>query len=249
LSLANPFLSSVAEEDREVVSKYIKEWDSGVTKKFQEYSDKLKGYQSLGEIEQLQNASQFVKDLQSDPVGFFVSMRDYLVDNADQFDIENVQETLGVLQKMSEQQEDFNGGTPPEFEGLPPQFVDMFSKLQDTVGELSTNYNQTKSQIQEQEQMAMLDSVLTKMHTEHGDFDDTYVLTQIASGKSPEDAYASYQQLTESIINSHRKNPPPPIIGGPGGTPLDQVDPTKLTDAKSRKELGAAILARAASQQ
>ena len=48
LSLSSPFLNEVAPDHRSIVAPYIKKWDAGVTKKFQEYSSKLKPYESLG---------------------------------------------------------------------------------------------------------------------------------------------------------------------------------------------------------
>jgi hypothetical protein len=115
--------------------------------------------------------------------------------------------------------------------------------------ELNNNYQGMQERLdafegsqKEQEQMKMLDSVLDDMHNTHGDFEDRWVLLEIANGASPEEAINSWTQLQQSIVDSRQSTPAPVLMGGPGGTPLDQVDRTKLRDPKTRKEFGAELL-------
>lgn len=240
----NQFLNGVDEADREIVGKYIKDWDAGVTKKFQSYAEKLKAYEELGDPSSLTNAQSIFNDIQNDPVAFYNNYRDYMLENAEalqqQYGIEDINQALGVVQQMEQENENPDG--LPEFEGLPPQFVDQFKSMQDTIEKLGANFEQTTAQQQEKDHLAMLDNTLETLHNDHGDFDDTYVLTQIANGNTPDQAIKAYQDLTQSIIDSHANKPAPDLLNGPAGTPLDQVDKTKLNDAKTRKEIGAQLL-------
>ena len=240
----NQFLTNVPDEDKPVLQKYIKEWDGNVTRKFQEYADKNRQYEELGDVSELTNAYQVLNDLRSDPVGFFEYFRDYLTENheaiSETYGVEDLAQRLGISMDEMNQQPPQNAG----MEGIPQPVAEMIGQLQNELREARDEVNNLSTSQKEREQMAMLDSTLEKLHTDHGDFDDTFVLTQIAGGKTPEQAIEAYSNLKQSIIDSHSKTPPPNLLTGPSGTPLDQVDVTKLKDAKTRKSLGAALLER-----
>jgi hypothetical protein len=69
-SLANPFLAKIPEADRAIVGKYIKDWDAGVTRRFQDIhsqyalmqmvnEDPQRVYDLLGQsLEQMQGGAQ-----------------------------------------------------------------------------------------------------------------------------------------------------------------------------------------------
>lgn len=240
---ANGFLKDVDESDREIVSKYIKQWDGGVTRKFQEYSGKLKGYEELGDLDTLVNAQGLVQDIQNDPVQFFNYFRDYLLENAqaiqEQYGIDDLQKALGMAQQMSNNELDDSG--LPEYDGIPKEFVQQFQEMQSKLESFGSEYEQMKASQQEREQMEMLDNVLSDLHNEHGDFDDRVVLSLIASGLAPEEAIQEWNGIRESIVSSQGSNAPV-LLNGPAATPLDQVDMDKLKDPAARKQIGAALL-------
>ena len=235
--LGNQFLTNVPDEDKPILEKYIKEWDGNVTRKFQEYSDKVKQYEDLGDLSDLTNAYQVLNDLRTDPVGFYEYFRSYLVENQESivetYGVEDLAARLGVQMENNEGGDSINSS--PEAEKI--------SALENTITGLEDKLNKFEGDRKEQEQSAMLDSVLEKMHTEHGDFDDVFVLSHIAGGKTPEEAVQAFQNIKQSIIDSHSENPPD-ILTGPAGTPLDQVDLAKLKNPADRKKIGAAILER-----
>ena len=65
--LASPFLAKIPPQDSAVVARYIKDWDAGVTKKFQEYSGKLKPYQQYGTPEEIQKYYNLANNLRTNP--------------------------------------------------------------------------------------------------------------------------------------------------------------------------------------
>ena len=244
------FLSdNVPEEHRAIVEQYIKPWDGNVTKKFQELQGKVKTYEELGDPQYLTNARNVLQEIQESPVDFYNYFRDYLLENAqtiqEVYGIEDINQALGIAMDQMENGGMENGmdpGSLPEFEGVRQQFVEKFQTLEKQLEEVSSKTSNFEQSQREQEQMAILDSTLEKMHTEHGDFDEEFVLTKIASGRTPDQAIQEYQKLIQSVIDSQSK--PPTLMNGPSGTPLDQVDKTKLRDPKFRKALGAEYLTR-----
>ena len=143
---------------------------------------------------------------------------------------------------MDQMENEMDPGTLPEFEGVPQEFVQKYQATEKQLSELSQKFDSLEGNISQQEQMKILDSTLENMHNEHGDFDEEFILTKIASGRTPDQAIQEYQKLIQSVIDSQSK--PPTLMNGPSGTPLDQVDKTKLRDPKFRKALGAEYLTR-----
>ncbi len=123
-----------------------------------------------------------------------------------------------------------------------PDWEAKYNELSHKFEGMDEKFSSFQSQQEELEQNQMLDSVMDDLHNRHGDFNEQWILVQIANGSSPDEAVESWNDLQQSIVDSRTSNPPPPLMGGPGGTPLDQVDKTKLRDPNARKAYGAALL-------
>lgn len=227
-SLANPFLQGVDEADRAVVEKYIKDWDANVTRKFQEIHENYRPYKDLGaEPEVLGNAMQLFMALNNDPA-----------------------ETLRLLQEgykdyMADFDDPLEGGTHqtlPEYEGLPPAAADEIKMLREKVSKFDSFMQESMTEKQQQAEMAQLDKVLKDMHNKHGDFDEDYVLVQLANGHSPEDAIKKYNAFVDKVVGSQSKKPAPRLPSG-GSLPNGQVDASKIKNPKDRKALVQQILA------
>jgi len=219
----NQYLANIPDEHRSIVGKYVGEWDKGVTQKFQDYSGRLKGYEELGDVGTLASARQIYEALDEDPRGFLTQLQEYLDENMPE-------DTVSDDLEFEEEEYD------------PEDWKQRYEELQHQHATLEERFEGFESSQQEAEQMKMLDSVLEDMHNTHGDFNDRWILLEIANGASPEEAIESWNGLQQNIVDSRKSNPPPPLMGGPGGTPLDQVDRSALRDPKTRKEFGAALL-------
>src|SRR5690606_31494819 len=123
--------------------KYIKDWDANVTQKFQEYSEKLKPWESLGvEYDSARAAVQAMMFAEQDPVTFHQLLTEQLKE-------------LELLPGENPVGTETQGSPLPEFEGLNEGFVNRFTKLEENlnkVGEFMDNYNKENTR-KSQEQM------------------------------------------------------------------------------------------------
>jgi len=229
---ANQYLKDIPDEHRSIVEQYVGTWDKNVTQKFQDYSGRLKGYEALGDVESLASAQQLWDMLNDNPVGFLEQLQQY---------------TNEIYQPeengMGTYDDDEEGAYAlPEFDGDGDALLQQYQDLQERYSSLEERLNGFESSQQEKDEMKMLDSVLDDLHNTHGDFNEQWVLLQIANGADPSEAVQSWTELTQGIIDSRKSNPPPVLLGGPGGTPLDQVDKSALRDPATRKEYGTELL-------
>src|SRR5436853_6595143 len=96
--------------------------------------------------------------------------------------------------------------------------------------------------MQEQNQK-VLDDTLAQLHTQHGDFDDTYVLSQIAyRGLRPEQAIQEFKDNIVSKYGQPQQQTPAPAVMPPGGglpaTPINAAE----WDDQATKALVASLL-------
>lgn len=228
-SLLNPFLKEIPEADRNVVAPYISKWDSGVTKKFQEIHDSYKPYKELGmEPDKLAQAVELYRILDQEPERVY----------------EILKEMLEVSNDNSQEPVIETGEPPviPEFEGIPPQFIDKFSKMEAALEQLSGYFTQQQQREIEQQEAAELDTLLERMHTKHGEFDDEFVIAKLAAGLDPQAAIDAYTSFVEKLT-APKNRPAPSLLGGAGGVPTGQVNPKDMSPAETRDFIARALAA------
>ena len=221
---AKSILSGIPEVDRTTVGKYIKDWDGNVTKKFQEIHQQYEPYKQLGDIEDVQTAMYYRSMMQNDPVEFVKQVTDAMREAG---------MSLDDLNFNGEEEVDEPVGT-----GLPREYVQRMDNLEKMLGTMAEQFQGYTSTQEQERQIQMLDNKLSEMHSQHGDFDDDWVLLQIERGKDPDEAV----QMYEKKFGSPSRKPAPTLLSANGAVRQDQVVPSKLTP-EQRKQYAAQIMA------
>jgi hypothetical protein len=223
--LSSPFLKNVAEANRPIIAKYLKDIQGGVTKRFQSIHDQYAPFKGL-DPEETQLAMQFFSLANEDP--------------------EKVIEAL--LQAVPDLQPKYRGGSPvPPVgnedgfnnpwadDGVPDAFAKEHLQLREIVGALAEQFMGSQTASQEAAEDAELDSVLNDLHENFGDFNEELVLLKIANGMEPASAVQAWQGEMQQFIDN-RRSPriPPPVSGGNGSIASGGVDPSKLGDAERK---------------
>lgn len=219
-SASSPFLKNIPDQDKAIVQKYIKDWDSQVTKRFQGIHDEYKPYKDLGDIESIQRNMEIVQLLQADPKLFYTNLAKFIdqIEGNDEVEIDDTEEVEPVVPKQVEK-------TDPRDSEL----ADLRNQVQQLTGAF-TNDIQSRN---DQRELAQLDRTLENLHTKHGDFDDDWVLVQVSRGVPIENAIKSWNDMLGQRVDSFRKATPPRIMPGAGNTAGSQVDPSRL-DKKTK---------------
>ena len=228
-SLAGDFLKGIPDNERAIVEKYVKDWDAGVTKKFQSIHEQYQPYKELGEPDSIKQAIQLQQLIDSDP--------EYVYNM--------------LAQEFGQSPGGPSGGStetpslPPELEGLPPQFVEQWQTQQTMMENLAQLVLAGRQETTEREEDAALENEMGRLKKQYGDFDEEYVLAKMWNGTSGDDAVKSYQNLTQNIINGQSKpKPQPPGLFGGGVIPTDTTDVSKLS-GKDTRNLVAELLSQA----
>lgn len=212
---AQGILSKIPEEDRTVVGKYIKEWDGGVTQHLQKIHSEYEPYKELGDIDDLKTAMAYISMLQNDPATFIKTVTDAM--------------------KEAGMSLNDNGEVEEEFEdtlvGMPKEYQKRLDSMEEMLGNMYEQFQGYTTTQEQDKQIAMLDKVMSDLHSEHGEFDDDWVLLQIERGKEPKEAVEMY----EKKFGSPQGKPPPTLLSANGAVRQDQVDPSKLSNEDKKK--------------
>jgi len=224
-SLSSDFLNNVPDSDRAVVSRYIKDWDAGVTKKFQEIHGQYEPYKQLGDVEKLRQAVE-VYDL---------------LDNSPEIIYETLKQHFGEVQPqvpVSPQTPPVQPTQPnPQIQqALEPFLTPLQQKLEQQQG-LMEKMAQVILQGTQREQEAAedraLDQYLSELEQRHGKFDQRAILMGLYEGKDGDQAVKEWQDSIAQYSQPQQRNSvPPPLMGGT--TPSDTVDIGSMSDKDIR---------------
>jgi len=210
--LASPFLKNVREGDRPIVQQYIKDWDRGVQQRFQAIHDQYKPYKELGaEPEDIDRALRLAELINEDPKFVY----DHLAN---------------IVGQSQPQQQPGQFENPWADEGVPDALAQRFMQQEQILTVLAERMLGQENTSQEQQEAAELDSYMQQLSAKYGDFNEDFVLTQLAKGLDGDAAVQLWNETVQGAINSRRsQKPPPAVLGGNGSVPQGGVDPRKLS--------------------
>lgn len=221
---AQQFLQDVPEDQRAVVEEHLRKWDAGFTRYAQGMNEQLRQYQSLGDAQQIQQAVQYYNQLLNDPT----SVAELLIQNG--FGPQQAMQMAQQAQQQQPQQQqpDYLQQMPEpirqKFESV-DRLNQQYSQMERAMGLIAQKFNEQDQQAQQYEADQQLDQLLGSMKQQFGDFDETYILTQLANGAGPDQAIKNYQGFIQREVNKRAAPQPPNVISGsslpPVKTPLD----------------------------
>jgi hypothetical protein len=224
-------LGAIPQEYHAQVADKLRDWDAGVSRRFQGIHDQ---YAPLREF------AEYDPDDLKEAVGVYQALNN---------DPQATWEAIGRVYGLSPQQvsqaasisedegEDF------ELDDLPAAIQKKLSQvdihdeaLNAIAGELLARQAKEK----EAQEDAEFEEYMEALHSNYGDFDDDYVIGLIASGVDGEAAVDRFQQIVNNITPRSSRSAPTVMSGG-GGIPSQPVDLNKLSN-RDTQSLVAEIL-------
>lgn len=242
-TLGNSFLTKIPEQDRAIVAKYVKEWDANVTRKFQESAGKLKPYESLGPLDEVQKYVNFGQNFRNNPQArdelFRRMWQGYQQQYGEEFD-SRILELLQLQLEEEMNEQEFDGGQDYD---EPDEFQVFQQNVSSELEELRAFKESYEGERQTAQEMEQLDTVIKAMHNKFGDFNDRFILAQLATGADIPTAIKAWNETVSGISNQQgpKRQPPKTIGTGQGGVPNEQVNTNELR-GKDRRAAVEAML-------
>lgn len=257
--LGSGFLGRVAPEHQAILAPYVSQWDAGVTRRFQELHGQLRPYQELGaDPTQLQAALSLYNMVDENPAEVVRLLQEALGQQGSQqtgqtqpqWGQQGIQP--GQMQPQGsqpgsqfQQPQQGPGAVPPEVAAMQQQVQTMQQMLVALSDQFLSQRQEAQLTQQQQQQDAALEQELSLLQKEFGEFDEAYVLAQMMSGRTGEEAVQMYHQMFQGGTNRRPPVPSvPPVISGGGSVPNTQQTIAKAP-SKDVRNLVANIMAQA----
>jgi hypothetical protein len=212
--LSNGFLARIPEADREVVGRYVNDWNAGVTRRFQDIHQQYEPYKQLGDYETLTQ---------------YKAVYDYLKTNPEQV-YKTLHETFGQ-QAQPETPED-------EYGDLPPQVVEKL-RMMDQQGQLLQALAERvigmNNATQEATEDAELDRYMNWLSSQYGVFDEDYVLAKMQTGM---DGVKAVQEFQQKYGGQQSRQPFTVLSGGGAVGQQGTFNPAKASGQDVRGVVG-----------
>lgn len=238
------YLAKFPEAVRPIAESTFKEWDAGVTKRIQGLHSEFEPYKELVdgyEPDYLSQAAQLMEALEADPARVVAALTQVYGLGGEQGPT-GQQQVQPTAQDGTEEQNPFDSQFKLEEH---PQFKQLQQLTETLAQTLLTERQQREQEAADKE----LDTIITGLRKEHGNFDETYVLNLMAQGVDPADAVKQFQTALTQFASQQNaaSDAAPVVVGSDGGYPSQQADLAKLSD-KDTKNLVAQMLAQASQQ-
>jgi hypothetical protein len=214
-SFVQELLKDAPKEHVSLLEPYIKKFDAGVTRRFQDLNNKFKHYEPLGwDEETTQQMAEVYRVLNEEPERLYEALRDQLeLEEGEQSGESNVGES--------------NQGLP----GVPDEVMQQITQQQQVLEALAQYVLQDHTSKTEAVEDEEFDGYLNLLKEEYGDFDEEYVVGQIANGADGEAAVKQWQAKEQEIIqrlSSATEGLPPAVLSSSGGGAVAQHEPQSL---------------------
>jgi len=171
--LANDFLARVPEADREVVGRYVRDWDAGVTRRFQDIHARYQPYNELGQYQDLAQYKAVFEYLRDNPEAVYKTLHEH----------------FGTPAAPERPEDEWGDLSPAVIQRL--QSMDQQGQLLQALAERVISMG---SQSQEASEDAQLDQYMNWLKSSYGEFDEDYVLAKMSTGMDGAQAVQQFQQ-------------------------------------------------------
>lgn len=237
-------LKDLPDDHKAIVEPYIKRFDAGVQRRFQDLHNQYKPYKDSGwDGDTFAQAQELYRMAQEEPETLLNNLQAYF---ASQGSSSTEGETGGGGTESTTGTPEIPGGIPPEIQTR----LDEQQKIIQAVAQVLLSENEAKAAASDE---ADLQKDLDLLKQEFGDFNEKYVLSQYATRDvTLEDAVKEWQSMIQEEINrasSSTNGLPRRTLSNAGGGAVPQAYQQNLgeIDRKDIKNLVADVMRRASS--
>jgi hypothetical protein len=215
-SFLQDLLKDAPQEHLSIMEPYIKKFDAGVTRRFQDLNSKFKHYEPLGwDEETTQQMAEVHRILTEEPETMLEYLREELEKDGEAQKDESI---------LSESGQAIQGQLPPEFQAQ----WDQSQQILQALAQYVLDDHSAKTTAVEDEEFK---SYMGLLKDEYGNFDEEYVMSMIANGRDGEEAVKQWKAKEQEILalaNQATQNLPPTVLSSAGGGAVAQGEPQRL---------------------
>jgi hypothetical protein len=215
-SFVQEILKGAPQEHVSMMEPYLKKFDAGVTRRFQDLQNQYKPYANLDWDEDTAGQmAEVYRVLNEEPERLYHALREQLeLDEEEQNDEDTGDEE-----------------SAQSFQGISPELQQRFDQQQQVLEALATVVLQGQQEQQHSIEDQEFDGYMDLLKQEFGNFDEKYVTMLIANGEDGEAAVKQYQTMVQELLNQAGQATegfPNALLSSSGGGAVPQQEPQKL---------------------
>lgn len=220
-SFVQEILKGAPQEHVQLMEPYIKKFDAGVTRRFQDLQNQYKPYSNLGwDEDTVSQMAEIYRVINEEPERLYYALRDQL-----------------DLDEEAQNVESAGSESDPGIQGLPPEFMDQFNQQQqalEALAQIVLDNQRAQSEAHEDQEY---ENYLNLLKQEYGDFDENYVHSLIANGMDGEAAVKQWQGMLQAALQQAAQSTdglPPAVLSSAGGGAIPQGQSQNLGQIPSK---------------
>jgi hypothetical protein len=239
---AQGVLKDIPDAERAIVAKYLSKWDAGVTRRFQEVQSTwgpLQQYVDQGvDVSEMETALRLYQLLDEDP-----EAAANIIAQATGLQFGSGPQETPAQQVPNPQQQQPSAA---QIAQLPPEIQQQLQQTQQFQQQFAQWWQTQQQEAAQAQEDAQLESYLSNLKTEKGDFDEKFVLSRMAAGVDGATAVDEWNASLENFAKEKglapaSSAPPAPAVLSGGPAPVGTASVVTASD-QERKALVAQML-------
>lgn len=220
-SFVQEILKGAPPEHVSLMEPYIKKFDAGVTRRFQDLNNQYKPYANLGwDEDTASQMAEIYRVINEEPERLYYALRDQL-----------------DLAEEAQNGESVGSESDSGFQELPAEFMNQFNQQQQALEALAQIVLDNQRAQAEANDDREYDNYLNLLRQEYGDFDERYVHSLISNGMDGEAAVKQWQEMLNTALQQAAQSTdglPPAVLSSAGGGAIPQGQSQNLGQIPSK---------------
>ena len=236
-AFAQSYINQVPDQERELVTRHVQEWDKGFNKYAEGIARKYGQYDQLGSFDEVQQAVTVARLISSDPI----AATQWLLDQG--FGPQQAAQTVANAQQTTQQA---NGQQPQQQQPqandqLPPAVQQELNRYKAALGAMYERMNQDQLARDTERYEREIESGLEAARQKHPGIPETLVLHLMKGGMDMDQAVSTIASQIQTGVNQRATPPAPRVLSSASLPPQAAKSPSEMTDDERKASLAAAL--------
>jgi hypothetical protein len=229
-AFAQSYLAQVPEQERDLVTRHVQEWDRGFNKYAERIQRQYGQYDQLGSFDEITQAVSIARMISQDPHG----AAQWLIDQG-----YGPQQAAQAVQNAQQGQQ----GQPqaPQQDQLPPAVQQELQQYKMALGAMYERMNQDQLQRDTERYEKEIEAGLEAARAKYPGIPETLVLHLMKGGMEMEDAVSQVASQIQAGVNTRAAPPAPRVLSSASLPPQAAKSPSEMTDDERKASLAAAL--------
>lgn len=229
-AFAQSYLAQVPDQERDLVTRHVQEWDRGFNKYAERIQRQYGQYDQLGTFDEISQAVSIARMISQDPHG----ATQWLISQG-----YGPQQAAQAVQGAQQEQQQ-----PPaeqQQQTIPEPVQQELQRYKMALGAMYERMNQDQLQRDTERYEKEIEAGLEAARKQHGALPETLILHLMKGGMDLEEAVSTVVSQIQAGVNTRATPPAPRVLSSASLPPQAAKSPSEMNDEERKASLAAAL--------